>query len=575
MMRSFRLLFLCWLLLATTSLSVRSQEEPVETGLVMQHLTERALLKPKLMEGHWVDFTHMLIDAYHLTHREYFYRTAQRVAQRPEVKADATVLLRLFEEKRDSSYWRAVPKAIQADTVCSYDMFYRTEYYYQLTANSRYLDRMQATIDTLVAHQAIDEATRQELLDVHAHAKRMSRDDLRRNSPFQKKQASLRPYYFLGRNLGEEYPQYLRSMSLLLHRKKQSTRTLSGLYPDNFKATVAGKPTALYRLVNKEGVEACFTNYGARLVSLIIPDRDGNMEDIVLGFDNIDSYHQDKQNFGANVGRYAGRITGAKFTLDGQTFQLQADSKGNISHGGYPGLADQVWSLVSQTSHTLVFQVVSPDGENGFPGLLTVTLAVTLTDDNSLQLNYEAETTQPTVLNLTHHSFFNLSGKLYTDVLDQQLLIAADSIAEYAPTKNLTGRLLPVAGTPFDFRSMRQIGDSIDSPCAQLRVTGGYDHSWALYQHRQPTSFVAQLYHPLSGRQMTVYTTEPAAHLYMANGLKGLLTGKFAIRYPARSAVCVETMHFADSPNKPQFPSTVLRPGTTFRSQTVYRFSVQ
>ena len=552
-----------------------SGQEKDDYAEIMVRLTAHALGHPKPLEGHMLDVTNMLLDAYHATGKDYFYRMAKRMASRPDVASDAMVNLRLFEEKGDSTFWKAFRAAMKKDTVPSRDMFYRLSQYYQLTAYNRYRYRMEQVLDTLKTQHAIDPLEELDMTDELNHVKRMNSYDIRRNSMMFGNTSRSRPYRFLGRNLNESWPRYLRTMCYMLHKMAGESRTRSGLYPDNFRAVVAGCPTALYRITNSKGVEACFTNYGARLVSLMLPDKEGHAEDVVLGFDNIDDYHLDKQNFGATVGHYAGRITGGKMTIDGQVFKLETDSKGNTAHGGYPGLADLVWTLVSQNDHSLMFRIVSPDGDNGFPGELTVNLQVNLTEDNALVLTYEMKTTRPTHVNLTHHSFFNLSGHLTSTVYDQELTIAADSIAEYDPNKNLTGRLIPVANTAFDFRSTRLIGDSIESPNSQLKVTGGYDHSWALYGKRNTSAEAVLLCHPPTGRQMAVYTTEPVAHIYMANGLKGLLRGKFQTDYPWRSAVCVETMHFADSPNKPHFPSTLLRPGETYSTQTVYQFSVR
>lgn len=337
----------------------------------------------------------------------------------------------------------------------------------------------------------------------------------------------------------------------------QTRLTSSGLDADAFAGQTDGQPTALYVLTNSHGVEACVTNYGARLVSLMVPDRDGRLEDVVLGFDSLADYRRFRQNFGATVGRYAGRVE-----LNGI----------RISHGGNPGVANRVWEVVDRQPQCLRLRLVSPDGESGFPGELTTLLTYTLTEQDELILDYEATTTKPTFLNFTHHSFFNLSGQPDHDILDETLLIAADSIAEYSPEKNVTGRFLPVEGTPFDFRTERRIGDRIDADDTQLKVTKGYDHAFQLKASEGPAVVV---WDPASGRTMSVTTTEPAAHIYTANGLKGALTGKRGICYPRRSAVCVETMHFAYGPSFPHFPSTELLPGNTFRSQTVYRFGVR
>lgn len=349
--------------------------------------------------------------------------------------------------------------------------------------------------------------------------------------------------------------------------------TLSGLYPEKFRATIDGKPTALYTLVNGKGEEACITNYGARLVSLMEPNWNGRMEDVVLGYDNVADYHNHAQNFGATVGRYIGRIIGPRFTIDGQEYQLQDNGKGVISHGGKPGFADRVWDVVKAARQEIVLQYVSPDGENGFPGELTVTLTYTLRDDGALGVDFKATTTKPTVVNLSNHTFFNISGNPERTIEDQHLWIDSKQIATYDKNKNVTGQFMKVHNTPFDFRKPRQIGERINQDNEQLKVTGGYDHAFSLRHAGNINKPAAILFDAQSGRALTVYTTEPAIQIYTGNGLKGNQTGKKGYSYKRRSAICLETLHYADSPNKPQFPSTLLRPGQTYHSHTVYAFS--
>ena len=352
---------------------------------------------------------------------------------------------------------------------------------------------------------------------------------------------------------------------------QQTTR--SGLDTQRFQETIDGKQTALYTLVNDNGVEACITNYGARLVSLMIPNWNGRLEDVVLGYDNVLDYHTKGQNFGATVGRYVGRITGPSFTLDGQCYQLQENGKGVISHGGKPGFQNKVWDVVDASAKTLVLRYVSADGENGFPGELTVTLTYTLGDNNALGVDFEATTTKPTVLNLTNHSFFNISGDLSRSIEPQHLWLDSKEFAEYDANKNVTGKMRRVKKSPMDFRKPRQIGQRIDKDDEQLKVTGGYDHCFKLRHAGNINKPAAIVYDTQSGRTLTVYTTEPAIQIYTGNGLKGNQTGKGGIRYPRRSAICLETMHFPNSPNLSQFPSTVLRPGEKYQSRTLFRFS--
>lgn len=349
--------------------------------------------------------------------------------------------------------------------------------------------------------------------------------------------------------------------------------TLSGLDPSRFNAVIDGKSTALYVLTNDKGNEACITNYGARLVSLMEPNWNGRMEDMVLGYDNVMDYHTKGQNFGATVGRYIGRIVGPRMTIDGKTYKLQENGKGVISHGGRPGFADRVWDVVSYSRQKLVLRYVSPDGENGFPGELTTTLTYALRDDGALGIDFKAVTTRTTVVNLANHSFFNISGNPERTVETQSLWIDSKKIATYDKNKNVTGEFLDVRQTPFDFHKPHQIGERINEDNAQLKVTGGYDHAFSLSHGGDLSRPAAILYDAQSGRALTVYTTEPAIQVYTGNGLKGSQVGKKGVVYKKRCAICLETLHYADSPNRPQFPSTLLRPGQTYHSHTVFVFS--
>ncbi len=372
--------------------------------------------------------------------------------------------------------------------------------------------------------------------------------------------------------MGISTQMYIRNMVILINSLIPRQLTASGLDPQRFEGMVEGKPTSLYVLKNKN-MEACITNYGARLVSLMVPDKQGVLGDVVLGFDNIDDYHMQKNNFGSVVGRYIGRIKGARFSLDGESFSLQETGGGNISHGGYPGFADKVWDVKEVNDTTLTLSYLSPDKENGFPGNLQTIVTYTLNHLGQLSVDYEAVTDKPTVLNLSNHTFFNLSANPAHDVLNQQLYVNSKRIATFDKNKNLNGEFMKVRNTPFDFSVMKPIGQDIDIMDEQMSITNGYDHSFALRNDGKLSKPAAILFDPESGRTMMVYTTQPAIHVYTANGLKGRQVGKKGIAYPSRSAVCLETMHFADSPNQKNFPSTVLRPGETFRSTTIFQFS--
>lgn len=368
---------------------------------------------------------------------------------------------------------------------------------------------------------------------------------------------------------------YIQYMSILINSlREKHSKTLSGIDTKNFESTVVGKPTHLYTLTNG-GLEACITNYGARLVSLMVPDKKGVLGDVVLGFDNIEDYHQLKNNYGSVVGRYIGRIKNASFELDGQTYSLQQTGGGNISHGGYPGFADQVWDMVEKTDSTLRVRFVSPDGENGFPGTLTVFVTYRLTYNHALKVEYEATTDKPTVLNLSNHTFFNISANPSTTILNQHLFIDSKQIATYDENKNINGKFMKVKNTPFDFTTMKTIGKDIESNHEQLMITKGYDHAFALRHPGSKTKPAVRLYDENSGRLLTIYTDQPAVQVYTANSLNGKIKGKNGISYPRQSAICFETMHFADSPHFPQFPSTVLRPGETFQSSTTFVFENQ
>lgn len=350
----------------------------------------------------------------------------------------------------------------------------------------------------------------------------------------------------------------------------------SGLSSKDFRQRVEGEKTYLYQLTNRNGMEACITNYGARVVSLMVPDRNGKLEDVVCGFSNIHDYTSQAQNYGATVGRYIGRILNAHYTQDGQTYHLQANhALGHTAHGGDPNFGARTWEVVSTSPSSITLRYLSPDGENGFPGNLDVKVTYTLTEDNALDIRYEATTDKPTVINLCNHSFFNISGKLNQSVEDQTLWVDADYFSAYDRNKCVTGELWPVAPTPLDFREPRRLADRINDNYGQLNVVNGYDHAWALNHPGDDTRPAAWIYDKASGRKMEIYTTEPAIHIYSGNGLKGTVKGKNGIRYPFRAAICFETCHFQDSPNNPQFPSTALYPGDTFRSHTAYRFTTE
>jgi aldose 1-epimerase len=337
----------------------------------------------------------------------------------------------------------------------------------------------------------------------------------------------------------------------------------------------------LYRLTNKNGVEAAITNYGGAIVSLKVPDRHGTLEDVVLGYDSVEGYVADKVYFGAIVGRYGNRIARAQFTLDGKTYTLAKNNGENTLHGGIKGFNKAVWSakeISAKDGQALELTYLSKDGEEGFPGNLQVRVVYTLTDANELKIEYSATTDKKTVVNLTNHAYFNLLGVGLGsgDVLGHVLMIEADKFTPVDATLIPTGELRSVEGTPFDFRKPTKIGERIDSNDEQIKLGGGYDHNFVLRRKAgDPISLAARVVEPASGRILDVWTTEPGVQLYTGNFLDGSVHGKGEVAYPKRSAFCLETQHFPDSPNQPKFPSTELKPGERYQTTTIYKFSVE
>lgn len=352
-------------------------------------------------------------------------------------------------------------------------------------------------------------------------------------------------------------------------------KTASGLVQRKFQTEIDGKSTDLFRLTNTSGMEVCVTNYGGRIVSILVPDRKGIMRDVVLGFDNIAAYQKYSSNYGATIGRYANRIAKGRFVLDGDTIQLDLNDKlGNNMHGGKPGWAYRVFDAVQKDPATLVLTYVSPDGESHFPGTVQVEVAYHLTDDNALDIAYTAVTDRPTVINMTNHSFFNLSGKLSTAITDHIMWMAADSVMTIDSTVVPTGNFMAVQGTPFDFTEAKPIGQAIDSvENDQIRYGLGYNHNWVL-RSGDRVKPVASLYSPVSGILLEILTDEPCMQIYTGNYQDGTHIGKKRVAYPYRGAVCLEPQHAPDSPNHPTWPSVRLDPGQLYTSHSQYRFSV-
>lgn len=356
--------------------------------------------------------------------------------------------------------------------------------------------------------------------------------------------------------------------------KKDST--LSGLQIEDFEKLVDGKKTTLCVLTNEQGCEVTITNYGAKIVSLMVPDRNGNMVDVVTGHQNIEDYLKSEEPyFGAICGRYGNRIAKGKFTLDGVVYDKLAINNGpNNLHGGIKGFNAVVWDMELIDPQTVELTYTSADGEEGFPGKLETTIRYFLSDDNEVCIQYEAVTDKPTVLNLTNHSYFNLSGAGDPYIGDHLLEINADY---YLPTDNTAipyGPKAAVEGTPMDFRTPFEVGARINDDFEQLIFGKGYDHTYILNKEK-PNDMIpicARCSSPKTGITMEVYTSEPGVQLYTGNWMTGNFEGKNGQRYPERAALCLETQHFPNSPNQPEYPSTVLRPGEVFRSITMFIF---
>lgn len=345
-----------------------------------------------------------------------------------------------------------------------------------------------------------------------------------------------------------------------------------------FGTMATGEAVELFTLRNGKGVVATITSYGGIVVSLTAPDRAGHVADIVLGFDTLDPYLKAHPYFGALVGRYGNRIAKGEFRLDGQVYHLPKNNGENTLHGGNEGFGKKLWSareIPSRDGAALELLYVSRDGEEGFPGTLTTRVTYNLTEAGELRIDYEATTDKPTVVNLTNHSYFDLAGPGGGDILGHVLRIDADRFTPVVEGLIPTGELRSVAGTPFDFRTRTPIGARIGAEDEQLKLAGGYDHNFVLNGEAGKLRLVVHVSEPRSGRVLEVLTTEPGVQLYTGNFLDGSLIGKGGQVYKHRSGFCLETQHFPDSPNQAAFPSTVLRPGATFWSTTVYRLSIE
>ncbi len=355
-----------------------------------------------------------------------------------------------------------------------------------------------------------------------------------------------------------------------------STTRQNNIAEAPFGADATGAPATLFTLRNTSGAEATICNYGGLVTSLKMPDRNGSFGDVVLGYDNVADYIKDSPYFGALIGRFGNRIALGKFTLDGKEYALATNNPPNSLHGGLKGFDKVMWrarAFQSADGPSLELTYVSKDGEEGYPGNLSVKAVYTLTGDNALKLVFAATTDQDTVLNLTHHSYFNLAGK--GDILNHIVMIPADKFTPVDSTSIPTGELRPVAGTPFDFRTPTAIGARIGQDDQQLKFGKGYDHNWVINKPLGELGLMARVYEPASGRMMEVFSTDPGLQFYSGNFLDGTLTGKGGWVYQFRNAFVMEPQHYPDSPNQPGFPSVVLKPGGTYHNIIIYKFSVQ
>lgn len=371
----------------------------------------------------------------------------------------------------------------------------------------------------------------------------------------------------------------------------QVDTTVSGLDPAKFDSTINGKTTALYTLKNANGMEVCITNYGARVVSLVVPDKDGKPTDVVLGFDNLAQYADtlnSPSDYGSSVGRYANRINDGKITVNGVEYQLTQNDTGNgakhcLHGGGATGWMYKVYDAEQIGDSILKLSLVSPDGDNGFPGEVKVTTTYKVTADNMLDIVFEGETDKETIINMTNHNYYNLNGDLSKVGTDMILYINADNFTPSDATYMTTGEIVPVEGTPMDFRTPHAIADSINSDYQQVKNATGYDHNWCLNTYKDgkgdDTEVCASLYSPTTGIFMEMYTNEPGVQVYTANfqgvGRDAEILRKHGVKYPKHVSVCLESQKYPDSPNKPEWVQPTLKPGEKYYSRAAYKFSIK
>lgn len=348
------------------------------------------------------------------------------------------------------------------------------------------------------------------------------------------------------------------------------------LTKENFEKQVDGKPVSLYTLQNKNGIICQITNYGARVVTLFVPDKNGNLTDVVLGHESINEYIRNGEYLGAIVGRYGNRIANGQFKLNRKTYNLFKNNGPNTLHGGKKGYANVVWDarpfITQNGENAIEMSYLSKDGEEGFPGNLKIKVTYTLTEANGLKIDYWAQTDAETVLNLTNHAYFNLKGAGNGDILSHNLSIYADNFTPTDSTLIPTGKIQNVINTPMDFTASHTIGERIKDNTIDLKYGKGYDHNWVLNKTLNDFTIAAKVSEPLTGIEMRVFTTEPAIQFYSGNFLDGKIIGKDKKQYNYRNAFCMEAQHYPDTPNHPNFPSTTLKPGQTYKQTTIYQF---
>ena len=345
-----------------------------------------------------------------------------------------------------------------------------------------------------------------------------------------------------------------------------------------FGKTEDGTTVDLYTLTNTNGMTVKITNYGGIVTSIFVPDENGNLGDVVLGYDNLEGYLKNNPYFGCIIGRYGNRIARGKFTLNGKNYMLATNNEPNHLHGGVKGFDKVIWAakeIKGENTVGLELTYLSKDGEEGYPGNLSVKVSYTLTNDNALQIDYQASTDQPTIVNLTNHSYFNLKDAGASPILDHELMLDADYFTPVDSTLIPTGKLRAVAGTPFDFKKSAKICARIGADDEQIKFGLGYDHNFVLNGNAGELKLAGKLIESTTGRVVEVWTTEPGIQFYSGNFLDGSITGKNGTVYSYRHGLCLETQHYPDSPNQPNFPSTVLNPGEKYQTTTVYKFLVE